>query len=247
MKIKNVLFLLFFALATVCCKPEETKINEGLRTIQRANVRMEIKEKDKQTKKEVGIVGDSAAVKNLARWGYFLFSTLVRPTDPSMYGRPIEQPLDADNWAFGRDTAACIYIFNFNSVFDYGAYEIFLDGSPSFGVPGTERPGWLLTSAYPVFVGYYDTIKQRYKDPMIASYLDSSTGYWVYPEFWLDDARADTMGYIPQSMIEANYPRLRQLYDEGRYSEMVDVMRTGYTIYTCTGEEYRELVRLGIN
>lgn len=246
--IKKFVPLLILAWMAVCCKPEESGSNEKLWTLQRANVRMEIKKQGSQAKTDVGIVGDSASVKRLARWGHRIFAILTDNfVDPSMAGQVYPVELSADNYSFSRDTVSCIYIFAFTSVFDYRAYETFLDGRPAVGVPGTERPGWLMFCEDVVFVGYYDTIKQCYKDPMIESYLDTATGYWVYPEPFWDNARIDTMGYIPQSIMEANYPRLQRLYDEGRYSEMVDVMQTGYTIYTCTGEEYRELVRLGIN
>ena len=81
----------------------------------------------------------------------------------------------------------------------------------------------------------------------VDKFHEVNTGYWVYPVNRTENARIDTLGYIPQNIMDANYPRLQQLYDEERYSEMIEIMQTGYTNYTCTGEEYRELVRLGLN
>ncbi len=250
--IKNILPLLILAWVAVGCQkePEKGGVNEALYTLQRANVRMEIKGQGRQHK-NVGIVGDSVSVRRLARWGYGLFARITEGNSyPANVGRIYKRNLNIDEWSFGRDTVACIYIFDFTSVFDYKLYETFLDGRHPVGRPGTEETGWLLWSETPVMVGYYDTVRNCYKDPYITAFFDGP-GYdpdrpdWEWN--WEIDSRIDTMGYIPQSMMEANQPRLQQLYDEGRYGEMVEVMKTGYTIYTCTGEEYRELVRLGLN
>lgn len=245
--LKMILPLFLLTVAMIGCeKPEKEKTS--LRTLQRANVRMEIKSKVNSTKTNVGIVGDSVSVKRLARWGIELRTQFTeRVPAPELVGLTLAQPLDADNGsAFWRDTIACIYIFGFTSVFDYKVWGT-VPGEPDYGIPGTEEPSWLMTSANPVFVAAYDTVRQRYYDPMIKSYLDSTTGLWVYPDSYWIDARYDTLGYIPQRMMEVNYDRLWQLFHEERYDEMIEVMQTGYTIYTCTGEEYRELVRLGLN
>lgn len=255
MKTLKVIFCaLAITLMAMGCEPENTQgnqTNSSLRSLQRAAVRMEIKDKGKPTK--ANIVGDSASVKRLARWGYqvnFIFSDRYS-ADPSVVGtatsrwiRGLNKPGDLC-W---RDTVNCVYLFSFKAVYDYGTYEAVLEDNKFiyYGIAGTEQPEWLLYADNPVFIGFYDTVRHRYKDPF-ADFMAPDDPNDPFTLDWEYDARMDTLGYIPQSLMEANYPRLQQLFKEGRYSEMEELMRTGYTIYTCTGEEYRELARQGLN
>ena len=232
--LKLILPLLLVLLMAGGCKKEESHQMTDYRLFQDANVRMEIKDAKKNSSKSVGIVGDSVSVKRLARWGETMHTTIMRGPNAGFTGGSGISLDYKNNGMFSRDTVNNIYIFSSLAVFDYWAQEQGEDGR-WYGVTGTEKPGWLLIHGYPVFVGYYDTIKQRYKDPLI----DDDLGWWLW--------RVDTLGYIPQKQIDENYPRLQQLYDERRIDEMIEIMKTGYTIYTCTGEEYRELVRLGLN
>ena len=242
---KKIIFILAAAmLAVSCSKPESGNKKEDARILQRARIRMEVKDNRKPAKTD--IVGDSAAVKLLARYGYMLHSRYVRldPRDDSAvwYGHTRERLLDVDHYDLvTRDTAECVFLFGYPLTFDYTNYDMNADGVMQ-GRPGTEVQGLLISDDNPVIVGFYDTIRNRYQDPLIPLAEQEPMVDW-----WECNTRCDTFGYIPQSMMDANRPLLEKFFKEGRYSEMEKIMKTGYTIYTCTGEEYRELVRLGLN
>ena len=168
----------------------------------------------------------------------------MRPNDSSSLGEIYQEWLDIAHYdSFSRDTTNCVFFFGHDHVFYYIRYKMNEDGLLQ-GVKGTERRGWLLTGDNPVFVAYYDTIWNCYKDPLMTWDEQIQDMERYGPLF---NSRIDTLGYIPQSQLDANRPLLEKAFEEGRYSEMEKIMWTGYTIYTCTGEEYRELVRLGLN
>ncbi|MCM1531058.1 MAG: hypothetical protein NC048_05595 [Bacteroides sp.] len=238
LQVLSVFFIL--SAITICCKKAVTEEDWRGRSWQQSQVRMEIKNRENPAK-AVGIVGDSVSVRRLARWGYAIFATISdRAPSPGMEGVRFEKLGTPDFKDFLRDTVECVYSFAFWAVYMYNITEKGPDGIV-YGEPGSEVSGWLLWVDNPVVVAFYDTIEQQYLDPNLP-YCDANTPDWHFGPF-----RTDTIGYIPQSLMEANYPQLQRLYREGRYSEMEELMRTGYTIYTCTSEEYRELVRQGLN
>ncbi len=59
--------------------------------------------------------------------------------------------------------------------------------------------------------------------------------------------RIDTLGYIPRVQKEINWKKLLQFMDEQRFQAMIDRHKHDNHSYTCTGEEFRELVLLSLN
>ncbi|MBR3567732.1 MAG: hypothetical protein IKN94_05605 [Salinivirgaceae bacterium] len=57
----------------------------------------------------------------------------------------------------------------------------------------------------------------------------------------------DTCGYIPQSVIDNARVQIEELYAQERYDEIYELFHTAFTFYTCTGEEYKQIVANGGN
>lgn len=53
----------------------------------------------------------------------------------------------------------------------------------------------------------------------------------------------DTCGYIPNSVLASARAQIEELYAQERYDEIYELFRKAYTFYTCTGEEYKEIVK----
>ena len=68
--------------------------------------------------------------------------------------------------------------------------------------------------------------------------------YGVYP---LESPQYDTVGYIPQSVIDNARVQIESLYAQERYDEIYELFHTAFTFYTCTGEEYKQIVANGGN
>lgn len=57
----------------------------------------------------------------------------------------------------------------------------------------------------------------------------------------------DTCGYIPQSVIDNAREQIEALYAQERYDEIYELFHTAFTFYTCTGQEYKDIVANGGN
>ena len=57
----------------------------------------------------------------------------------------------------------------------------------------------------------------------------------------------DTCGYIPQSVIDNAREQIESLYAQERYDEIYELFHTAFTFYTCTGQEYKDIVANGGN
>jgi len=57
----------------------------------------------------------------------------------------------------------------------------------------------------------------------------------------------DTCGYIPQSVIDSAREQIEALYAQERYDEIYELFHTAFTFYTCTGQEYKDIVANGGN
>ena len=57
----------------------------------------------------------------------------------------------------------------------------------------------------------------------------------------------DTCGYIPQSVLDNARAQIEELYAQERYDEIYELFHTAFTFYTCTGEEYKQIVANGGN
>lgn len=235
---KKVFFLLLAAILFVACeKPAKEETSQVLR---QAVCKMNIESPSKR--KAVEIVGDSISVHRLSRYTCSYWGIRVN------YGLPPNWVDTALEWRyfygdqtgfFSRDTLAHTFSFHSDFVVKW-AEEHFVDGV-YIGVDGTEYLGWLACSENVVFNAVYDTVLKRYRDPYRGSEEDFLVGN-------NNDNVFDTLGYIPNSIMKKNRAILQNMMDEKRFVDMVDFFKSGaYTIYTCTGEEYRELVRLGIN
>ena len=239
MKNKFLFLFAFFSLLLLSgCEKPNKKPNEYYGKFQKACVRLKVQNTTTDGRK-AQVVGDSAAVAKCVRWGVSLHVLeLARPDMISQDG------ISLTRWDwFDRDTTECVYIFGYECVVRYGHTEPDENGIYQ-GVPGSEEWGFLMECENMVISGMYDSLHNVYYDPLSDKpwiEVDSSRGW--YAGRW----RYDTLGYIPNSIVRANRERLIPLFNAGKYSEMMKIMENDYIIYTCTGEEYRELVRLGLN
>ncbi len=232
---KKVFFLLLAILFVACEKPAQEETSQVLR---QAVCKMNIESRSK--KKAVDIVGDSISVHRLSRytccyWGLWVnYGPNHNRTEPDwryFYG-------DQTGF-FSRDTLAHTFSFHSDFIVQWG--EEHLEDGVYIGVDGTEFLGWLACSENVVFNAVYDTVLKRYRDPFRGSEEDFIVGN-------NNDNVFDTLGYIPNSIMKKNRAILQNMMDEKRFVDMVNFFKSGaYTIYTCTGEEYRELMRLGLN
>lgn len=228
--------LLTAILLVACDKPTKKETSQVLK---QAVCKMNIDSQNKR--KAVDIIGDSVSVHRLSRYAcnYYAHKMNYGPdhpiTDPVEFERRYFYFDDPD--FFTRDTLAHTFSFHSDFIVQWEQENI-VDGV-YIGVDGTEYLGWLACSENVVFQAIYDTALKRYRDP------------YLYPgDFNFDDPNQvlDTLGYIPNSLMRKNRAILQNMMDEKRFGDMVDFFKSGaYTIYTCTGEEYRELVRLGLN
>ena len=241
---KNKFIFLFVALPLLVlssCEKPNKEPNEYYGKYQKACVRLKVQNNTAKGRK-AQVIGDSAAVWKCVRWGTNLrFFDFYFQTD-ALDG------LSLTRWdMFDRDTIECAYIFGYECVVRYGRIESDENGI-GYGVPGSEEWGVLMEAENFTICGMLDTLHNVYYDPFSDTPWnedDPSRGWdggtcpgrWIY----------DTLGYIPNSIVRANRERLIPLFNEGKYSEMMKIMENDYVIYTCTGEEYRELARQGLN
>lgn len=239
---KKVFFLLLVAILFVACeKPAKEETSQVLR---QSVCKMNIESQSKT--KAVDIVGDSVSVHRLSRYacGYqCMWVNYGLP--PNVWDTRYDRRtfFDDEPGMFLRDTLAHTFSFHSDYVVKWGEEHI-VDGV-YIGVDGTEHLGWLTCSQNVVFHAVYDTVQKRYRDPYRYSEEGRGNGFIVGNN---NDNVYDTLGYIPNSIMKKNRAILQNMMDEKRFVDMVDFFKSGaYVIYTCTGEEYRELVRLGLN
>ena len=254
---KNKFILLFTALAVLCCacnKPEK-KEEQSSRTLKWAIAKMDILPGHTRNTKAVDIVGDSIAVHTLCLY----FSNLIEFVDweDSILGKYSCSPVEdlvvrTENFSgeqgiiFQRDTINHVFSFSNDAVIGWGDSDWDPINRIYTGIEGTEYLGWLACGENVVFRAVYDTVLKRYISPC---YDDENLLVVGPTNSYPNNPRVyDTLGYIPNSLMKANRAYLEQLLKEKRYQEMVDFFESGaYKVYTCTGEEYRELARQGLN
>ena len=75
---------------------------------------------------------------------------------------------------------------------------------------------------------------------LLREFIDSKNIYLTMPN-------GDTCGYIPNSVIANAREQIEALYAQERYDEIYELFHTAFTFYTCTGEEYKQIVANGGN
>lgn len=222
MILATALFMAF----TQSCKPEPKDEDPGI--LAYAVCEMDIQSQNRA--KSVDVVGDSQSVHQLAVYACAIFGEI----DSNWIMGPIDCMeyyfYGIDQSVFARDTVNHVFSFMHDAVIGFDEFD-YPEGKP-IGVPGTEYLGWLACYIEPVFCAYYDTVRKCYVNPSVDS-----------RDFRTPDCRMDTLGYVPMDMMARNRERLLQLMAEQRFQEMIDLYKTEYRIYTCTGEEYDEIVR----
>lgn len=239
-------FIFLFALLPLlllsgCEKPNKAP-NEYYGRLQKACVRLKVQNNTSDGRK-AQVVGDSAAVWKAVRWGTNLHWLDLKTNTPTLWGG-----LSLTRWdMFDRDTTERVYIFGYECVVRYSDTEPDENGI-YIGVPGSEVWGVLMLGENFVICGIYDTLHNVYYDPFSEKqWNDDDPSHGWDGGTCPGKLRYDTLGYIPNSIVRTNRERLIPLFNAGKYSEMMKIMENDYVIYTCTGEEYRELVRQGLN
>lgn len=57
----------------------------------------------------------------------------------------------------------------------------------------------------------------------------------------------DTVGYIPQSVIDNAREQIEALYAQERFDEIYELFHTAFVFYPCTGQEYKDIMASGGN
>ena len=96
-----------------------------------------------------------------------------------------------------------------------------------------------------------DTVNNRLL--MMADDVITTDGQLLYEFIGATDVllrvseEGDTCGYIPQSVIDSAREQIETLYAQERYDEIYELFHTAFTFYTCTGEEYKQIMAGGGN
>ena len=247
---KKIIFILAAAMLAVACNKDEREQRSDILVY--ALCRMDINGKPQA--KAVDVVGDSAAVHELSRYMYGYNGMLVNyGLGDFIFNGPTNVTF-TDSWTpefYQRDTINHTFSFTNDAVINWMKKNT-VDGEFVGGVDGTEYLGYVVCMENFVFCAAYDACaengvvcgageEKQYYDPVTSTEAD-------FDEFvGFHYIGYDTLGYAPNSQMRANRAYLQSLLDKRKYQEMLDYFKTSYHIYTCTGEEYRELVRLGIN
>ncbi|MCH5243419.1 MAG: hypothetical protein J1F29_00775 [Lentimicrobiaceae bacterium] len=245
---KKIFFILAVAIVAVACKKEE-KEHDSSDILIYALCKMDISGKPQA--KAFDVVGDSVSVHKLSRYMSFYTGNLVNYGWGDFIINTHQEILFTDYLTryYQRDTINHTFSFTNDAVICWMEENV-VDGQLRGGKDGTEYLGYVVCMEDFVFCAAYDACAENgveceagkeYFDPVTATQADwgEFIGYH-YVSY-------DTLGYIPNSQMRANRAHLQGLIDERKYQEMLDFFKRGYCIYTCTGEEYRELVRLGLN
>ena len=75
---------------------------------------------------------------------------------------------------------------------------------------------------------------------IVRDFIDATNVY-------LRMTNGDTCGYIPNSVIASAREQIEALYAQERYDEIYELFHTAFTFYTCTGQEYKDIVANGGN
>lgn len=59
--------------------------------------------------------------------------------------------------------------------------------------------------------------------------------------------KADTIGYIPNKTVHEAYAKAVIAFNEERYEDVVHIFTSAFVAHPCTGEQYKELKRQGLN
>lgn len=245
---KKLPLLLVLAFAVLACRHEEKEID--YRALRHAQLKMDIVAgKTSETKNGVGIAGDSAAVHFLTRYA----ANMMGSTNKFVMAiDTVSGPVDwgLRDWSglgdFSRDTVRHVFSFSNSSVVWYEIKVWYENEEWHEKVdPNSYRLGALVCREDLVICSMIDRYTGEVMDRL--NDVNDTIIPYIHGSGYEDRYRYDTLGYIPNSQMLANRAHLQNLLDEKKYQEMLDYFKTAYTIYTCTGEEYRELVRLGIN
>ena len=84
------------------------------------------------------------------------------------------------------------------------------------------------------------------------NFIGQTNTHLIIPSGELDPSgffgfKWDTVGYIPQSVIDNAREQIEALYAQERYDEIYELFHTAFTFYTCTGQEYKDIVANGGN
>lgn len=203
----------------------EGKIKVGIDVLQNAVCRADVRPGEKFSKGV--IIGDSIAIHNLVRWTYWIHFA-------SRDWKEIRTAnIDENGCDFvWRDTLNNLFYFKGNALFYTARTNIDFGGLPE---RDTLIRGWLLEETDVIFfVAERNEDTGGYKDPL---------GEYV----WNNHISYDTLGYLKPSEMIRNAEQLLKMFDEQRFEEMLDILGKDYHIYTGNGDDYRELVRLGLN
>lgn len=240
---KKFFFLLFLTGILVSCNKPES-IEEDANVLKDALLAMDISS-PASGKKSIGIVGDSNSVHILSRYMCYINSFVKEygfGDFISSYNLELPFTDNPHPQFYGRDTINHTFTFQNDAVVNWES---------AHPIEETVHIGYIACSENIVFCAIYDTNSKKYFDPLSIPYGSQSEGIveyggWPRP----DDGRGyvyDTLGYIPNSQMRANRAQLEQLLKDRQYKKMIEFFKSNYHIYTCTGEEYRELERLGLN
>lgn len=215
--------LLGGVVAVLLCACEKEK-SRSVAVLQNVICHADVRSGQKVSKLE--IMGDSAAIHKLARW---TFAINVRPPEGAI----------SSYMNIGYYGPQSIIPDTINHAYDFKGETVFLLTKTTYDFGGswmqdTIVPGFLMTERDMVFVAWGN--EDGYLDP-----------FQPMPEILTSPIVYDTLGYMKNSEVEAHAARLMELFKEERYEEMLEILAGGYHIYTCTGEEYRRLVELGLN
>lgn len=72
----------------------------------------------------------------------------------------------------------------------------------------------------------------------VANYADEARQQFLY---------YDTVGYIPHAVLVEATRKIDSLYEIEQYDEIYELFHSAFTFYTCTGEEYKQIVANGGN
>ena len=87
---------------------------------------------------------------------------------------------------------------------------------------------------------------------ILYEFIGQTNTHLIIPNGELDPSgllgfKWDTVGYIPQSVIDNARVQIETLYEQERYDEIYELFHTAFVFYPCTGEEYKQIVANGGN
>lgn len=243
--------IIVLALAVLCCACDKPSKDDRTSILMFGECRMDIRKGSSRNGSKAGldIVGDSIAVHRLSRYACSLSGkmndSLATESGRNPDVNPYAVPLDYLFWEDGlgiykRDTVNHTFNFPNDIAISFHDYYINEQGE-QMGVRGTEFPGFLFWLDYPIFRGVYNPETQSF---IFSREEREKWGGYPHPS---NNVVWDTLGYIPSSLMRENREIVKKMLAEQRYQDVLEFFKTAFHIYACTGEEYRELVRQGLN